>query len=96
MTNKKIIVDLDVWNCTIRACKPEDQDSPMPVDDLGKMFFWNNVSNERLNKRQSGTLKGKALRKAEKIVDTHGAINMSGIYGSIEIDEKDFVPMEDN
>lgn len=38
------------------------------------------------------TLKGKALRKAEKVVDKYGGINISGVYGSIEIDERDRAP----
>ena len=33
----------------------------------------------------------KALRKPVKIVNKFGAINISGEYGSIDIDEKDFV-----
>ena len=92
MTGNKIIVDLDVWNCNIRAFKPKDQYNPMPNDDVGKILFMETVSNSRLNDRQFGSLKGKAQRKAERIVDRYGAINMSGFYGSIEIDEKDFVP----
>ena len=39
MTNK-IIVDINVWNREIRAFKPEDQATPMPNDDAGKMLFW--------------------------------------------------------
>ena len=32
-------------------------------------------------------------RKAQRIVNMYGSINMPGIYGSIEIDEKDFIPL---
>jgi hypothetical protein len=91
MTNK-IIVDIDVWNCEIRAFKPEDQATPMPNDDVGKTLFWNITPSERFNKRQLGSLKGNALTKARSIVDKYGHINISGVYGSIEIDEEDFVP----
>jgi hypothetical protein len=91
VTNK-IIVDIDVWNREIRAFKPEDQTTPMPNDDAGKTIFQNVAPSERFNKRQLGSLKGNALTKARSIVDKYGAINMSGIYGSIEIDEEDFVP----
>ncbi|HJU85265.1 MAG TPA: hypothetical protein VJ551_02145 [Nitrososphaeraceae archaeon] len=91
MTNK-IIVDIDVWNHEIIAFKPEDQTTPMPNDDAGKTIFQNLAPSERFNKRQFGSLKGNALTKARSIVDKYGAINISGIYGSIEIDENDFVP----
>ena len=86
-----MIVDIDVANCTIRAKKPKVQ-TFMPNDDLGKILFFNSAPDERLNEGTCGILKGKALRKAKRIVDRYGAINISGFYGSIEIDEKDFVP----
>jgi len=35
-------------------------------------------------------LKGQALKKAEKLVNENGGINIPGEYGSLEIDEKDF------
>jgi hypothetical protein len=89
-----IIVDLEVWNCQIRAFKPGDQNNPMPVDDVGKKLFWNTAPTERFNNRQFGTLKGDALRKAMQVVDKYGSITTSGIYGSIEIDSDDFVPYE--
>jgi hypothetical protein len=38
-----------------------------------------------------GTLKCAAPRKAKRVIDRNGALNMSGIYGSIEINERDFV-----
>jgi hypothetical protein len=88
----KIIVDLEVWNCEIRAFRPEDQNNPMPVDDMGKKLFWNTAPTERFNNRQFGTLKGNALREARCIVDKYGSISTSGTYGSIQIDEQDFIP----
>ena len=68
----------------------------MPNDDVGKMLFCKSVPLDRLccNKRTFGTLKGIALRKARRIVNKYGAINRSGIYGSIEIDEKVFIPYD--
>ena len=90
----KIWIDLDIWDCQIRAYRPEDQNNPIPNDDIGKMIFYHNAPQDRLNKRTFGTLKGNALRKARRIVDMHGSISTSGIYGSIEIDERDFIPWE--
>jgi hypothetical protein len=60
------------------------------------MVFFHLAEPDCLNKRQLGYLKGKALRKAESIVDRYGAINISGVYGSIEIDQNDSIPYEKN
>ena len=87
---KKIIVDLDVWNCQIRAFKPEIQ-VPLRNLDVEQMLFWKDAPSDRLNKRVIGTLKGAGLTKARRVIDRNGSLNMSGIYGSIEIDENDFV-----
>ncbi len=65
--------------------------SPMPVDDAGKLLFFNSCPSDRLNKRIMESLKGRALQKAKQVVDACGSISTSGIYGSIEIDEKDFI-----
>ena len=89
-TTKKIIVDLDVWNFQIRAFKPDIQ-VPLRNSDVEQMLFWKGAPSDRLNKRVMGTLKGAGLRKAKKVIDRNGSLNMSGIYGSIEIDENDFV-----
>jgi hypothetical protein len=89
-TAKKIIVDLDVWNCQIRAFKPEIQ-VPLSNSDVEQILFWKAAPSDRLNKRVMGTLKGEGLRKAKKVIDRNGSLNMSGIYGSIEIDKTDFV-----
>ena len=85
----KIIVDVDVWNCQIRAARP-DMQIAMPTTDVGKLLFWNTAPLDRINKRKYGWLKGKAYKKALKVVEQNGAINISGEYGSIEIDEDDF------
>lgn len=63
-TTKKIIVDLDVWNCQVRAFKPEIQ-IPLCNSDVEQMLFWKGAPSDRLNKRIAGTLKGAALRKAQ-------------------------------
>ncbi len=90
---KKIIVDIEVSNAKIRAAKPDNQSLPMLQDDVSKAIFFNNVNNlDRLNKRTYGTLKGKALEKASKVIHKHGSINTPGIYGSISIKESDFIP----
>ena len=92
--NKKIlVVDIDVSNCKIIAFKPEIQ-TLMPNDDVGKNLFWNTVEIERLDKRVMGELKGEGLKKAQAIVNKYGSITTTGIYGSIEIDENDFIPVE--
>jgi hypothetical protein len=90
-TTKRIIVDLDVWNCEIRAFKPEIQ-IPLSNSDVEQMLFWKGAPSDRLNKRAIGRLKGAALMKAKRVIDTNGSLNMSGIYGSIAIDEGDFIP----
>jgi hypothetical protein len=87
---KKIIVDLDVWNCQIRAFKPEIQ-TPLTKLDVEQMLFWKDAPSERLSKRVMGTLTGAALEKAKRVINRNGSLNMSGIYGSIEMDETDFV-----
>jgi hypothetical protein len=47
---------------------------------------------EIFNESRFGTLNGKALKKAERLVNQNGGINISGQYGSIEINEEDFIP----
>lgn len=89
-TIKKIIVDLDVWNCQIRAFKPENQ-IPLSNSDVEQILFWKDASSDRMSKRAMGTLKGAALRKAKRVINRNGSMNMSGIYGSIVIDESDFI-----
>ena len=87
-----IKVDVTVSNLSFRAAKPDNQKLPIPNDDIGKTIFFNTVDSDRLNKRVFGSLKGKALSEASKIVHKYGGINISGIYGSISVSEKDFIP----
>jgi hypothetical protein len=70
---------VDVWNCQIRAFKPEIQ-TPLANSDAEHMLFWKDAPSERFNKRVMGTLKGAALKKAKRVIDRNGSLNMSGIY----------------
>ena len=45
------------------------------------MLFWKDAPSGRLNKRVMGTLKDAALKKANRMIDRNGSLNMSGIYG---------------
>ena len=88
-----IIVDINVANYTIRGTKPigQFQNDPMPVNAMPE-----NVNPDRLNYRVYGELKGKALKKAQKIVNANGSLSTSGEYGYITIQAQDFVPFEWN
>ena len=55
------------------------------------MLFWKGAPSDRLNKRVMSTLRGAALKKAKRMINRNGSLNLSGIYGSIEIDENDFI-----
>ena len=93
-----IIVDINVANYTIRGTKPigQFQNDPMPVNEVAKIIWLENVNPDRLNYRVYGELKGKALKKAQKIVNANGSLSTSGEYGSITIQAQDFVPFEWN
>jgi len=45
---------------------------------------------DRLQNRVYGRLKGKALKQAFKVVRDNG-LDIAGEYGSLEINDKDFV-----
>jgi len=62
----------------------------MPTNEVERVAWWNVVNPDRLNKREYGTLKGKALKKAQRLVNSLGSIFTSGEYGSISISEKDY------
>jgi hypothetical protein len=98
-----IIVDINVANYTIRGTKPigQFQNDPMPVNampvnEVAKIIWLENVNPDRLNYRVYGELKGKALKKAQKIVNANGSLSTSGEYGYITIQAQDFVPFEWN
>ena len=93
MFDKKIIVDIDISNCQIRAFKPQIQ-TFCKNDDISKILFWNTYEPDRLNKRQLGSLRGDALKEAAKIIDKYGSINTIGFYDSLKIDKKDFILTE--
>ncbi len=52
----------------------------------------------RLDSGAIGVLKDGALTKAERIVDLYDyrSTNHSGIYDDVEIDDKDFIPIDDS
>ena len=75
----------------LKYCPSKEIQVPLRNSDVEQMLFWKGAPSDRLNKRVMGRLKGAGLRKAKKVIDRNGSLNMSGIYGSIEIDENDFV-----
>jgi hypothetical protein len=90
-----MIVDIVVTNLQILGAIPSPRiPIPMPNDDVGKVVFFATVGSERLNNRTYVRFKGKAARKAARIVDKFGSIGTSGEYGSIDIDEHDFIKEE--
>jgi hypothetical protein len=60
-----------VANCSIRAAKlaKEYQNMPMQTNEVEKVIWWNSVPSNRLNHRVYGRLKGKALTKAQRLVN---------------------------
>jgi hypothetical protein len=83
----------------IRAAKPDEQHqtNPIPSSSLEKPQWQekHNKDSDRMTQRKYGQLKGNAYTKAVKFVEKHGALNWIGEYGSIQIDPKDFDPIED-
>jgi hypothetical protein len=45
---------------------------------------------ERLQRRVFGRLKGAALKEVYRIVGDNGGLDISGEYGSLEINDDDF------
>jgi hypothetical protein len=91
--NNIIVVDIIVSNLSIKAARPKHQTTlPMPTHEAEKFLFFNTVDLKRLNDREYGSLKGKALEKAKRLVNNKGGINMSGEYGSMETSDEDFIP----
>jgi hypothetical protein len=52
----------------------------MPTLEAEKFLFWNTVDLKRLNERVYGTLRGKALVKAERLIEREGGINVSRVW----------------
>ena len=50
----------------------------------------------RLDNGIIGVLKGNALKKAARMINIYNnnGVNYSGIYGELEINEEDFVPID--
>jgi hypothetical protein len=91
--NNSILVDVIVSNCRIRALRPVfDSKNAMPNSDVEKLVWWQNTTDsDRLNRRVLGSLCGKALKKAQKLVSENGRINISGEYGSLLVSQEDFI-----
>ena len=90
--NNIIVVDVIVANCQIRALRPVfDSKNAMPNSDAEKLVWLNTTDSDRLNRRVLGSLSGKALKNAQKLVSKNGGINISGEYGSLLVSEEDFI-----
>ena len=76
-SSSKIVVDVVVANCQIRAAKPVDQSNFMPNTDDAKVLWFELAPASRLNNRIYGTLKGRGLKKAQKLINENGGINIS-------------------
>jgi hypothetical protein len=71
--NNTIVVDVIVANCQIRALRPVfDSKNAMPNSGAEKLVWWNTTDSDRLNRRVLGSLGGKALKEAQKLVRTAG------------------------
>ena len=97
---RKILVDIQyVPGGEIMASLPSIQNDPMPTDFNPKVKFLASVTSERISDRKPGSLTGKALEEARKIINVHkGEIHNIGSplaneYGSITIDPEDFHSM---
>ena len=89
--DNNILVDVIVANCQIRALRPVfDSKNAMPNSGAEKLVWWNTTDSDRLNRRVLGSLSGKALKKAQKLVSENGGTNISGEYGSLLVSEEDF------
>jgi hypothetical protein len=94
---RKILVDIQyVPGGEIMAFLPSIQNDPMPIDFDPKVKFLASVTSERIDDRKHGSLTGKALEEARKIINVNeGEIHNVGSplaneYGSIIIDPEDF------
>lgn len=95
-----MLIDIVVKGGQVLAAKPaSDMACPIIMVELVDGVVipavkWNTGSsdtlNNRLAKRKFGRLKGQALDKALEIIRQSGELSISGEYGSIEIDDKDF------
>jgi hypothetical protein len=52
-SNDHILIDITVANCNILAAKPtaQFQNDPMPINELEKIIWWENINANRLNNR---------------------------------------------
>ena len=96
-----MLVDIIVAKGEIVAAKPIKEMVPPIIlvrtesGSLLPAIKWlsnsGNGMNDRLENRVYGKLKGEALKQAFKGVRDNGGLDISGEYGSLEINPKDFV-----
>jgi hypothetical protein len=96
-----LLVDIVVRNHEVVAARPTRVTAPPIIlvrteggHVLPAIKWPSNFSNgmsDRLQNRVYGRLKGKALKQAFKVVRDNGGLDIAGEYGSLEINDKDFV-----
>ena len=97
------MVDIVVSNCQIMAAKPMKPTAvPIileytPEGTTVARLLWKRYNDDNMNERLANRTYGSfregsnALEKARMSVNKHGGLDTAGEYGSIEIDDSDFV-----
>jgi hypothetical protein len=62
--------------------------------DVPSPYDINRIMAYRLDDGTVGILKGSALKKAQKIIDLYNYSSGIGLYQELEIDERDFTPID--
>ena len=62
--------------------------------DVPSPYNINRIMAYRLDDGTLGVLKGNALKKAQRIIDSYNYSSGIGIYQELEIDERDFTPID--
>ncbi|HEY7570413.1 MAG TPA: hypothetical protein VH796_03495 [Nitrososphaeraceae archaeon] len=62
--------------------------------DIPPPYDFDRIMAYRLDDGTVGMLKGSALKKAQKIIDLYNYSSGIGIYQELEIDERDFIPID--
>jgi len=98
-----LMVDIVVSNGQIKAAKPLRPTAvPIilqytPEGTTAARLLWKRYHNDNMNERLADRTYGffregsNALAKARRIVNKHGGLDIAGEYGSIDIDDSDFV-----
>jgi len=99
-----MLVDIVVYNHEVIAAKPTKEEVPPIIliraesGCILPAIKWNGDESygwaQRLENRTFGRLKRGALKEVFRIVRDNGGLDVSGEYGSIEINDKDFVLSE--